>query len=196
MKKKSLILFSGGIDSYVAMALEKQSGAECVSLSFEYAGQPDQEIRAIREISAIERVPNYIVRHPVIIGAKYGEKPVQFIPDNLVYYSMAIAFSRNNKISRIIGGQNKDDSVHATDAKNMFYEGLNKIIVNNYPDSVLEIVQPLLNMTKLEVVEKGLELNLPLELTWSCQNSGHKPCIFCSNCRSREEISKKLGVNL
>ncbi len=196
MRKKSLILFSGGIDSYVAMALEKQKGVDCVSLSFGYDGQPDQEIKAIEEISAREGIPNYIIRYPIIIGERYAGRPVQFTPDNLLYYSMAIAFSRNNGIGKIVGGQNKDDLAHATDARDIFYQGLNKIIKDSYPNYELEIIQPLLNMSKLEVVKKGLELKIPLELTWSCQGSGPDPCMSCSNCHGREEISRELGVKL
>jgi len=196
MKKKSLVLFSGGIDSYVAMTLEKQRGSDLVSLSFKYDGQPKPEIRAIKKISEKENIPNYLINHPKITSRGRIGRPVQFMPDNLLYYSMAISFSKNNGINRIVGGQNKDDMQYSIDAESAFYDYLNNLISNTYPNNELIIVQPLLKMTKLEVVKKGLELKIPLELTWSCQGLGPEPCMDCSNCRSRKRISEELGIKL
>jgi len=196
-KQKSLVLLSGGIDSYVALALEKQMKFNCTSLSFVYDGQPEQELRSIQEISKREIVPNYLVKHPQIIGEKnLIERIFNFAPDNLLYYSIAIAFARNNGMGRIVGGQNKDDLSDVADANNKFYNNLNNIVSNAYPNLDIELVQPLINMTKLEVVEKGLELNLPLDSTWSCQSKGHNPCGICSSCITRYEIAEKLNIKL
>ena len=156
-KSKSLVLLSGGIDSYVALALEKRRGSDCSSLSFRYDGQSLLEVKAIQEISKRENVPNYMIKHPKIIGKMYAGKPVQFSPDNLLYYSIAICFARNNNLSRIVGGQNKDDLIHAPDADAIFYRSLNGVLEESYSNIDIKIIQPLLNMTKMEVVKKAQE---------------------------------------
>ena len=50
------------------------------------------------------------------------------------------------------------------------------------------------NLTKAEVVKKGLELHVPYELTWSCYEGSETPCLSCGTCRDRMEAFRKNGV--
>ena len=58
----------------------------------------------------------------------------------------------------------------------------------------LWIEAPFVNWTKAQVVKKGLELNVPYELTWSCYEGGETPCGVCGTCVDRREAFRLNGV--
>ncbi|MFH1365377.1 MAG: 7-cyano-7-deazaguanine synthase [archaeon] len=194
--RRSLILLSGGIDSYVALKLEKEAKKECITLSFSYKNQSPSELRAIQEICNREKLPNYLIANSLINRKNKGEKKDPFIPDNLLYYTIAICFARENRIERIVGGQNKGDFSFVPESERNFYQNINEFIKKTYTSYNIQIFQPLLELTKLEVVKKGLELRMPLEITWSCQSKKKHPCGICSSCKERKRIAKKLMIKL
>ncbi len=58
----------------------------------------------------------------------------------------------------------------------------------------LRIEAPFVNWTKAQVVKKGLELNVPYDLTWSCYEGGTTPCGVCGTCVDRREAFRLNGV--
>ena len=53
---------------------------------------------------------------------------------------------------------------------------------------------PFVGMTKAEVVEIGLKLGVPYELTWSCYEGGETPCGHCATCIDRAKAFAANGV--
>jgi 7-cyano-7-deazaguanine synthase len=53
------------------------------------------------------------------------------------------------------------------------------------PDTHIQIVTPLLNMSKKEIIQTGNSLHAPLHLTWSCYGSQDKACGLCDSCALR-----------
>lgn len=53
---------------------------------------------------------------------------------------------------------------------------------------------PFSNMTKTEIVARGLELKVPFKYTWSCYNGDERPCRQCPTCIDRERAFKENGV--
>ena len=191
---KCLVLISGGIDSAVALFWAKYSGMVCEGLTFMYNNQAKAEKKAIQYICKNSNTQLNYVKHPLVGENKKNLKDI-FYPDNLLYYSIAISFARQKEVKYIIGGQNKDDFQESKDAQTKFYENFNSILRTCYKNNI-KIVQPLINMTKEEVVKLGIKLKVPLEHTWSCQNKVSKPCNTCSSCITRSEISKKLNIRI
>jgi len=58
----------------------------------------------------------------------------------------------------------------------------------------INVVAPIVNMTKAEVVKKGLELGTPYSMTWSCYKGGNKQCGKCGTCLQRREAFKVNGI--
>ena len=58
----------------------------------------------------------------------------------------------------------------------------------------MEIVTPLLNLSKIEIVRLGLKLGVPYEYTWSCYTGEAEPCGRCDSCLLRARAFDELGV--
>jgi 7-cyano-7-deazaguanine synthase len=67
------------------------------------------------------------------------------------------------------------------------------------PKTSLEIITPLVHLSKAQIVKKAFELNVPLELTWSCYKNSIKACGVCDSCRLRlngfAKANKKDKIN-
>ena len=62
------------------------------------------------------------------------------------------------------------------------------------PETNIRIATPLITLTKKEIVEKGLSLDAPLHLTWSCYKNEDDPCDICDSCALRKRGFKLAGV--
>lgn len=185
---KALVLISGGIDSSVALYWALQQGIECQCLTFVYEGQAEAEREAVDFICRSTGTYLYTTSHPRLSGKDL------LTPDNLLYYSVAISFARKIGCDTVIGGQNMDDLSEARKEARDFYSLLNKLIDADYEKKKITVVQPLICLTKNEVIKMGLRLKVPLKNTWSCQSSGPDPCFTCSSCINRNKAFKELGV--
>ena len=88
---------------------------------------------------------------------------------------------------------------HADDAADEAYADCSLDFVNAMNNAIqigtyglCELVAPLVNMNKAQVVAEGLRLKVPYELTWSCYEGGDKPCGKCATCLDR---AKAFEVN-
>ena len=100
----------------------------------------------------------------------------------------------------------KDDvdiylGAHADDAAGNAYADCSKEFTDSMGLAVylgtykkVTLCSPLVKMTKAEVVKKGLELNVPYKLTWSCYNGGDKPCGKCGTCIDRAKAFELNGI--
>jgi len=58
----------------------------------------------------------------------------------------------------------------------------------------IEIVTPIIQKTKAEIIQWGMKLNSPIELTWSCYGAGNTPCNHCDSCILRARGFAELGI--
>lgn len=58
----------------------------------------------------------------------------------------------------------------------------------------ISVVRPLIHYNKAQVVEIGLKLGVPYELTWSCYEGGEIQCGTCGTCIDRRNAFKQNGV--
>lgn len=91
---------------------------------------------------------------------------------------------------------------HADDAAGSAYADCSEEFVRHMKNAIkvgtygkVNIVAPLVNMNKAEVVKTGLQLDVPYELTWSCYEGGDKPCGECGTCIDRANAFKANGVS-
>ena len=207
---KALVLFSGGVDSTtcLAMAVEKYGAENVIALSIFYGQKHEKEINAAKKTAeyygviwkTLDLTPIFADSDCSLL-AKNGEvvpqttyaeqlketdgKPVStYVPfRNGLFISSAASIALSNECGVIYYGAHSDDA--AGNAYDAVFIGSGE---------QLKVEAPFVNMTKADIVKKGLELKVPYELTWSCYEGGEHPCGLCGTCRDRIAAFEANGV--
>ena len=213
--QSSIVLLSGGLDSAVLLAHEvEQHRVWPVYVSVGLAWEP-------LELSVVER----LLAHPGLQGvveplsrveftmrdvyapshwAIRGEPPAYDTPDedvyltgrNLVLLAKAGVIAATKRARRIALGPLAGNPF--PDARPVFFDAMARALSIGL-DHEIEVATPFLRWSKEEVIRRGLELGVPLELTLSCMNpvaDGDAPplhCGRCSKCRERRDAFTAIG---
>jgi 7-cyano-7-deazaguanine synthase len=112
---------------------------------------------------------------------------VTYVPfRNGIFLSIATAVAEKEGAEAIFIGVVEEDSSGYPDCRDEFISSMTKTInLGTKDETKLEILTPLVHLSKGQIVEKALELNVPLELTWSCYKNSDKACGVCDSCRLR-----------
>lgn len=219
---RALVLVSGGVDSTtcLGMCVEQYGAKQVVALSIFYGQKHDKEIQAAKAVADYYGV-EYIsldlsnmfvysdcslLSHsqkeiPKETYAKQLEetdgKPVStYVPfRNGLFLSAAASIALSKECQVLYYGAHSDDAAGNAypDCSKEFVDAMNKAVYEG-SGRQLKIQVPFVNMPKAQVVKKGLELNVPYHLTWSCYEGGNKPCGKCGTCIDRREAFAKNGV--
>ena len=202
------MLLSGGIDSATALYLTKQETDDIYSISMVYSQSYDAEAEASKRIAAKAGVKEHItLLLPFFkdISERYHPQPSAeitpaYIPArNMVFYGAAAAYAETLQANRIVFGSNADDAKELPDARESFIQLMNELIHNGTRAGKegfrIEVVTPLMDYSKTEVLQLALKLRVPLELTWSCYEDGKTPCGKCRGCVGRSKAFEEVGVS-
>lgn len=216
-QKKAVILLSGGLDSATVVAMAKDQGYACYTMSFDYG----QRHRA--ELNAAERVARDlgVVQHKVIglnldgmggsaltdtsidVPETLGEGiPVTYVPArNTVFLSLALGWAEVLEARDIFIGVNAVDYSGYPDCRPEFIEAFERL-ANLATKAGVEgngftIQAPLQNMSKAEIVKAGVALGVDYGLTVSCYQADDEgqACGKCDSCRLRAEGFTAAGVS-
>jgi 7-cyano-7-deazaguanine synthase len=95
----------------------------------------------------------------------------------------------------IFVGANIIDSPGYPDCRPGYYQAYDRLIeLGTGPDTHITLQTPLIQLDKADIVRLGLELQAPLELTWSCYQNEDRACGRCSSCRLRLKGFAAAGV--
>jgi 7-cyano-7-deazaguanine synthase len=207
----SCVLFSGGLDSAVLLALESRDRSPVVPVHVRSGfAWEDAERRAIDRLLA---APAFAAVSPLVTltvdmrevyppthWAVTGHPPAYDTPDedvylegrNLVLLAKAAVLCARLRIGRIALGSLKDNPF--PDATPDFFDSMQRALSVglNHP---IEIVRPLSSVHKDAVVGLGRTLGVPMELSMSCMNpQGDRHCGACSKCRERIDAFRAAGL--
>lgn len=219
---KALVLFSGGVDSTtcLAMAVKKYGAENVIALSIFYGQKHEKEINAAKKTAeyygviwkTLDLTPIFADSDCSLL-AKNGEavpqttyaeqlketdgKPVStYVPfRNGLFISSAASIALSNECGVIYYGAHSDDAAGNAypDCSDAFNNAINDAVFIGSGEQ-LKVEAPFVNMTKADIVKKGLELKVPYELTWSCYEGGERPCGLCGTCRDRIAAFEANGV--
>ena len=203
--QKALIVFSGGMDSTVALydALKKYSHVE--TLSFHYGSKHnDREHEHALKTCNTLGVGNTLIDLGFmgqyfqsdllksggdIPEGHYEEETMKstVVPfRNGIMLSVAAGLAESREMSVLVLGNHYGDHAIYPDCRAEFIDPMARAIkAGTYAE--VELHSPFCKMTKTDIAKRGAELNVDFSLTWSCYKGGEKQCGRCSTCFERRE---------
>ena len=210
---KCLVIASAGLDSTTVIGLQKEKYDVVDLVHFTYGCKAqEKELDRIKKIAEYYGSKLYIIdlslafnniestlfndEDNIVDGILGTEIAMEWIPSrNLVFLSHAIALAESKGYNIVSTGVNLEESgAYPDNEENMFIK-MNDVLFNavNWNKSV-RIENPLSNDMKYDIVRRGLELNVPFYLTWSCYRNGDKICKSCAPCRMRRVAFERNGM--
>lgn len=202
--KRALVVCSGGLDSVVALSQMLAKGYDCEMLHFRYGSRAEgPEVAAVHAVANHFAIPLHVMPIPIykpehspllqadsaIAGGEAGaEFAHEWVPArNLVMLSIATAMAEAMGIETIVLGNNLEEAGAYPDNEPEFVKRFGEVLPFAVGDGKqVQVVMPVGNLMKHEIVKLGHQLDAPLHLTWSCYRSGPTHCGKCGPCHMRK----------
>lgn len=122
--------------------------------------------------------------------------PTSYVPfRNANMLTIAVSWAEVIGATAIYIGAVAADSSGYPDCRPEFYDAFQRTIVTGTrPDTEIKIRTPIIELSKAEIVRKGIELDAPLHLTWSCYRNADLACGTCDSCALRLRGFELAGV--
>ncbi len=122
--------------------------------------------------------------------------PTSYVPfRNANMLAIATSWAEVLGANAIYIGAVAEDSSGYPDCRPEFYAAFQQTIeTGTRPDTNIAIRTPIIHLSKAEIVRKGIELNAPLHLTWSCYRNSELACGACDSCALRLRGFERAGV--
>ncbi|CAM3568071.1 7-cyano-7-deazaguanine synthase QueC [Arcobacter aquimarinus] len=205
MNKKAICILSGGMDSTLASYMAKKDGYEIIAVHFNYGQRTEnRELKAFRDIcDDLKILEKYEIDIPFFtqIGASAltdknidiptngieAGVPITYVPfRNGIFLSITAAIAEKEGATAMYIGVVQEDSSGYPDCTDDFINKMKKAInQGTKEDTHIDIVTPLVHLSKAQIVEEAIRLNVPLEHTWSCYKEEEFACGVCDSCRLR-----------
>lgn len=218
--KTAVVLFSGGLDSTTCLYWALNKGYKCVALNISYGQRHIKETACAKKICAklgikmesinlnlpwLKEATSLVGKNKTLPEAKLKEihnkkrLPSTYVPGrNLLFISLAASFADSIGATAIIAGPNAIDYSGYPDCRPQFYKPLAKAVKEGTSGAItgknIEIITPLLKLSKAQIAKLGAKLKVPFGLTWTCYKGGAKPCGKCDACILRAQGFKEAGI--
>jgi 7-cyano-7-deazaguanine synthase len=132
--------------------------------------------------------------HP-IAGSPDHQIPITYVPfRNAHFLAAAVSWAEVLGAEKILIGAVAQDSSGYPDCRPEYYRAFNQVIQRGTREGKIQILTPLIDLRKAEIVTLGLELGAPFELTWSCYSREDEACGLCESCALRLRAFAAAGV--
>ncbi|MBB6647848.1 7-cyano-7-deazaguanine synthase QueC [Halobellus ruber] len=213
-EKRAVILVSGGMDSATAVYEAMERGYEPYFLHTSYGQQTEiKEYECAKSLAEEVGAADFLhieTEHLAAIGASSltdeeidveeadldsDEIPASYVPfRNANLLSMAVSYAEANDCSAVFIGAHSEDFSGYPDCRPAFFEAFQQVIdVGTKPETEIELLAPFVEWSKTEIAERGLELDVPYEITWSCYQDEAPACGTCDACAFRLEAFRNAG---
>jgi 7-cyano-7-deazaguanine synthase len=219
---KAVLLLSGGLDSTTLLAHAVHEGFDVHAMTFRYGQRHSSEIEAARRIVTRYDVRHHVIvdidlrvfggsaltsdiavpKDRDIGDASRSEIPITYVPArNTIFLSFALAWAEVLDAGEIFIGVNALDYSGYPDCRPEFinaFERMANLATRGGVEgaNLVRIRTPLIDLTKAEIIRRGLELGVDYSLTQSCYDpdSTGAACGHCDACRLRLKGFAEVGV--
>ncbi|WP_442507816.1 7-cyano-7-deazaguanine synthase QueC [Novipirellula sp. SH528] len=214
-KRSAVVLLSGGLDSATCLAIANAEGFASHAISFRYGQRHEYELERAQQLArslgaASHRVVDINLAQfggsaltDASIGVPKGDAvedvgesiPVTYVPArNTVFLSLALAFAETIQSTDIFIGVNALDYSGYPDCRPAFitaFQTMANLATKAGVEGAepLRIHTPLLDLTKAQIIAKGISLGVDYSQTLSCYDPGEGgvPCGHCDACLLRNK---------
>ena len=122
--------------------------------------------------------------------------PITYVPfRNAHFLAAAVSWAEVIGATAVFVGAVEEDSSGYPDCRPAYFRAFEQVIrEGTKPETRIKIETPVIGMRKSEIVQRGVELNAPLERTWSCYQAEDEACGVCDSCRLRLRAFAEAGV--
>lgn len=219
--KRAVCLLSGGLDSTTSLAIAQHEGFEVYALSFRYGQRHSIELEKAKEFAKDREVARHVVIDIDLrsfggsaltddIAVPKGHRvediadeiPITYVPArNTIFLSFALGWAEVLGAQDIFVGVNAMDYSGYPDCRPEYieaFENLGNLATKAGVEGRqrLKIRAPLVNMTKADIIRKGIELGVDFGETTSCYDPGPtgRPCEQCDSCLLRAKGFAEVGI--
>lgn len=208
-EKKAVVLVSGGLDSTTVLAIAREHGYHCYALSFNYGQKHRAELLAAKRVAeamGAEMHKEIALDLSTIGGSALTDEsiavpedsppgiPVTYVPArNTVFLSVALGWAEVLDAEAIFVGVNAVDYSGYPDCRPEYIEAFQKMANlatrRGVEGGSLKIEAPLINLSKAEIIQKGLSLGVDYRITVSCYQADAegRACGRCDSCKLRRQ---------
>jgi 7-cyano-7-deazaguanine synthase len=222
MRKKAVVLLSGGLDSATVLAIARSQGYEPYALSFRYGQRHEVELEAARRVAAALGAVSHVVadidlrvfggsaltadidvpHHDSAADLDAGQIPVTYVPArNTIFLSFALAWAETLAASDVFIGVNALDYSGYPDCRPEYIAAFERMANLATKAGVegrqrLRVHSPLIELSKAQIIRRGLDLGIDYGLTHSCYDPSPdgQPCGTCDSCLLRGRGFAELGM--
>jgi 7-cyano-7-deazaguanine synthase len=215
---KSVVLLSGGLDSYTAAAIARSEGFDLHALTINYGQRHAHELTAARRLAASLRVARHLELNLDLRGiggsALTSDVPVPrdrdlaaadipstYVPArNTIFLAIALGWAETIDAHDLFIGVNALDYSGYPDCRPEFiaaFESLASVATRaGVGGARFHIHTPLITLSKAEIIRRGLSLGLDYGLTHSCYDpdTDGRPCGHCDSCVLRAKGFAEAGT--
>jgi 7-cyano-7-deazaguanine synthase len=222
MKKRAVVLSSGGIDSTTAMAMAKDAGNDIYSLSFRYGQRHFVELDCAKRVAkALKTHAHKIIdidlgqfggsaltedisvpKHDRVDQLNAQEIPITYVPArNTIFLAYAMAWAEVLKAAAIYIGVTAVDYSGYPDCRPEFigaFQTMANLATKTgvTKETVLKIETPLIHLSKAQIITAGQALGVDYSMTISCYDPDKqgRSCGQCDSCLHRIKGFKEAGI--
>ena len=216
---KAVILLSGGLDSSTVLYQAKADGCECYTISCDYQQRHRKELDAALKVGEAAGT----IQHQVVsfdlrqwgASALTDDKislpeqrsldemaeniPVTYVPArNTIFLSFALSYAEAIAAERVYIGVNALDYSGYPDCRPDYIQAMQEVFrlgtKQGREGQAIQVITPLINLKKTEIIQLGNQLGVPWHLTWSCYAGSDLACGVCDSCRLRLAAFAELGL--
>ena len=214
---RAIVLLSGGLDSATLLAIARSSGREVFTLTFDYGQRHAVELQMARALSASQGAADHLemeIDLTVLGGSALTDSidvprnsvddegiPVTYVPArNMIFLSIATAYAEVIDADEVWIGANAVDYSGYPDCRPEFIEAFQAVVdvgtKSGVERSRPQIIAPLIEMSKGEIIEAGIDLGLDYSETSSCYDPDDDgACGECDACLIRKRGFEEAGID-
>ena len=216
--KKAISIFSGGLDCTVATCVYDKD-YEIHAITFDYGQKAfKQEFKASKNICEKMGWSHEVIELPwlskISTSSLNTDDEIPEVTEddlddlkkssetadnvwvparNTVFTSIGLSYAESIGAEIIIVGWNGEEGETFPDNSKEYLNEFNELISVGSPEKI-RIEAPAINLNKEEIVNLGVEVGAPMELSYSCYKGEDEPCGVCESCMRRKRAFKKIGI--